>query len=78
MHPQFKIELGNEAAKALPPIAVNVLSRPIEALTPPPGSDPLQHWVFVGTLAYLALQAAWLLWKWWKAYRTKGWSPRED
>jgi hypothetical protein len=38
----------------------------------------LQDWVFIATLAYIALQAGWLLWKWWKAANTKGWAPKES
>lgn len=80
IHPQLKIDIGNEAWKAAPPIAVNVaaIPHPLDVLAPAAGADPLQHWVLLGTLLYLGLQAAWLLWKWWVAYRTKGWTPKEE
>lgn len=71
IHPQLKAEAINEGLKAAPPVAVNVMSAPVS-------TDPLQHWVLIGTLAYLGLQAAWLLWKWWKASSTKGWTPHDE
>lgn len=88
IHPQLKIDIANELWKAAPPVAVNVaaIPHPLDALAQAASSgdklqasgDPLQHWVLLGTLLYLGLQAAWLLWKWWVAYRTKGWTPKED
>ena len=79
LHPQLKIDIGNELMKSAPPVAVNVaaIPHPLDPIAQV-AADPLQHWVLVGTLLYLGLQAAWLLWKWWKAYRTKGWTPRDD
>jgi hypothetical protein len=70
MSKQLTAEVGNEAIKASPPIAV-VGATTMSGMT-------LQDWVLVATLAYIALQAAWLVWKWWKAARTKGWSPTNE
>jgi hypothetical protein len=58
-----------EVAKASPPIAVAVVT--VQGMS-------LQEWVLVATLAYIALQAGWLLWKWYRAVRTKGWSPTNE
>lgn len=62
-------EIGAEAAKASPPVAV--LAVTAQGMT-------LQEWVYVATLGYILLQAAWLVWRWWKAARTKGWVPRDE
>lgn len=53
-----KIDLANEAAKAAPPLVVV-------------GSDLLMghgipYWVGLATMIYITLQAAFLLWKWWR------------
>jgi hypothetical protein len=64
--PQKLADAGTEAVKASPPIAV--LGATVYGMT-------LQDWVFVLTLIYLVIQIGWLLWKWWKAFSTKGWSP---
>jgi hypothetical protein len=60
-------EASAEAIKAVPPVVV-VATTAVSGMT-------LQDWVFIATLAYIALQAAWLAWKWWKAAFTKGWTP---
>jgi hypothetical protein len=62
-------DAGGEAAKVSPPIAV--LGATVYGMT-------LQDWVFVLTLIYLVIQIGWLVWKWWKAFSTKGWSPRDE
>jgi hypothetical protein len=62
-------DTGIEAAKASPPIAV--LAVTAQGMT-------LQDWVFVLTLLYLGIQIGWLLWKWYRAMSTKGWTPRDD
>jgi hypothetical protein len=62
-------ETGAEAVKAAPPIAV--LGVTAQGMT-------LQEWVYVATLVYICLQAGWLLWRWYKAARTKGWSPKDE
>jgi hypothetical protein len=67
--PQKLADTGIEAAKSSPPIAV--LAVTAQGMT-------LQEWVYAATLVYIALQAGWLLWKWWKAFSTKGWTPRDD
>jgi hypothetical protein len=69
MSQKLASEVGTEAAKVSPPIAV--LGVTAQGMT-------LQEWVYAATLLYIALQAAWLLWKWWKAARTKGWTPRDE
>jgi hypothetical protein len=70
MKQQVISDAGSEAAKASPPLAV-VGASAMTGMT-------LQDWVFIATLAYIALQAGWLLWKWWKAANTKGWAPKES
>jgi predicted MFS family arabinose efflux permease len=52
----MKTHITTEAMKAAPPVAVNA-----GALI---GGYTVNEWVAFGTLAYLALQAAFLLWKW--------------
>jgi hypothetical protein len=56
--------------KAAPPVVVTLVAH-AEGLT-------LQHWVLIATLAYIGLQAAWLVWKWVRAARTKNWSPTNE
>lgn len=69
MPPPTKVaEVGSEAAKSSPPIAV--LGATASGLT-------LQDWVYIATLLYLALQGGWLLWRWWRAAHTKGWKPND-
>jgi hypothetical protein len=67
---QLLADAATEAAKATPPVAV-VSAGPVLGLT-------LQDAVYIATLIYVALQAGWLLWKWWRAARTKGWTPHEE
>lgn len=67
MTPQQKIDVVTEVQKAAPPIVVNIAATV--------GGLSLNEWVMVATLVYIALQAGWLLWKWWKAAHTKGWRP---
>jgi hypothetical protein len=55
--PELKIDLANEAQKAAPPIAV--VGTYAAGLT-------LNDWVMIATLAYIGLQAGFLLWKWWR------------
>lgn len=61
-----KPEIATESIKSAPPMAV---------LTATAAGFTLQEWVYIATLAYIGLQAAWLMWKWWKAAHTKGWNP---
>lgn len=70
MTPQQKIDLVTEAQKATPPIVVATASN-VEGFS-------LNDWVMIATLAYIALQAGWLVWKWFRAARTKGWSPKDE
>jgi hypothetical protein len=67
MTPQQSIDVGSEAKKAVLPLVVSVAGKT--------GALTLQDWVYVATLAYIALQAAWLVWRWYRAVRTKGWKP---
>jgi hypothetical protein len=60
-------DIGTESLKAAPPVAVVVYQK---------GSGlTLNEWVMIATLAYIGLQSAWLLWRWWKAASKKGWAP---
>ena len=68
LHPQLKLDLASESAKVTPPVAILGVSA---------GGITLQDWVYIVTLVYLSVQIGWLLWKWWVAYRTKGWSPKD-
>ncbi len=63
-------DIGSEGMKAAPPVVVTLVAH-AEGLT-------LQHWVLIATLAYIGLQAAWLVWKWVRAARTKNWSPTNE
>lgn len=59
-------EIAAEATKTAPPVA---------AMTVASHGYTLQDWVWVATLVYIVLQVGWLLWRWWKAWRTDGWTP---
>jgi hypothetical protein len=67
--PQKLADAGSEAVKASPPIAV--IGATAYGMT-------LQDWVFVLTLLYLGVQIGWLLWKWYRALSTKGWTPKDE
>lgn len=62
-------DAGTEAVKASPPVAVIAATA---------AGMSLQDWVFVLTLLYLGVQIGWLLWKWYRALRTKGWTPKDE
>lgn len=64
-----KTDIVSEAAKAAPPVALLVVEK-FAGLT-------LQDWVYIATLVYIALQAGWLLYRWWRAARSKTWTPTE-
>lgn len=66
MTPQ-QSDLVTEAQKAAPPIVVSVATTI--------GGMSLQDWVYIATIGYIVLQAGWLIWKWYRAVRTKGWRP---
>lgn len=67
--PELKIDLVSEAQKTAPPVVI-VAANHVTGMT-------LNDWVMIATLLYIGLQASWLLWKWWKAYKTKGWTPKD-
>lgn len=54
----MKAEITAEGLKAAPPVAI--------AAAVQSGSMTLNDWVLISTLVYLGLQAAHLLWKWWR------------
>lgn len=54
----MKQEISQESIKSAPPVIV-AGSAWLFGLT-------LNDWVAIATLAYLALQASYLAWKWWK------------
>jgi len=54
---QVNNEIPVEAIKAVPPVAASA------AVASGWWSDP-NHWVVAATLAYIALQSAYLVWKW--------------
>jgi len=62
-------EAATEASKSVPPLAVAAASM---------GQIDLQWWMYAATIAYIGLQAAWLIWKWWRAANTKDWRPSGD
>lgn len=66
-------DVGVESLKAAPPLTVVAYQKAAEKSS----ALGLDEWVMVATLVYIALQAGWLLWRWWKAASTKGWAPRE-
>lgn len=57
----MKQEVAQESLKSAPPLAVT-LATTMGGLT-------INEIVALATLAYIGLQAAYLLWKWWKEYR---------
>jgi hypothetical protein len=63
MNTSKTVDAAVEVVKAAPAVIVSILS--------------LQDWVYIATLGYLALQAAWLLWKWARAVRSRNWRPEE-
>jgi hypothetical protein len=60
---QLKMDLGQETAKGSPPILVLTAQWLFDL--------KLDDWVKIATLGYIALQAAWLLWKWYYAAKKK-------
>lgn len=52
-----------ESIKATPPVAIAAGSTLADI--------SLNQWVAVATIAYIALQAGYLLWKWYKEYKNK-------
>jgi hypothetical protein len=64
-----KPDVASEAIKAVPPLVIVAAEKV--------GEMHLQDWVYVATLIYIALQAGWLLWRWWRAVRSKNWTPKD-
>lgn len=58
-----KVDFLNEAAKGAPPAAV-ALSAHVLGLG-------LADWVAIATIAYIVLQASFLIWKWWRLSRDR-------
>lgn len=52
---EIAVEVGVAAGKLAPPAAV---------VTAAASGYTLQDWTYIGTLAFLVLQAAYLTWKW--------------
>ena len=67
MSPEHKVDIVNEAVKSAPPVAVTAASGLLGL--------SLYDWMLVATIGYIALQAAWLLWKWRRAAKDKKWTP---
>jgi hypothetical protein len=65
-----KVDVAVETMKSTPPLAVIVAGTL--------GGYSLQDWVLVATLIYIGLQVGWLLYKWYKAARKKGWAPGDE
>jgi len=59
---QHTAETAFAVGKSSPPIAVTAAML---------AGIPLEKWVAIATLAYIALQAAYLLWKWAREVRAK-------
>ena len=57
---EIATEIGGAAGRIAPPAAVAVTTA---------SGYTLQDWVYIGTLALLALQGAYLLWKWRRDWR---------
>lgn len=57
----MKEAIAAEGLKATPPITVSVVAF-TQGLT-------INEAVAYATLAYIAMQAAYLLWKWWREYK---------
>lgn len=63
----FGKEAAVQGAAAAPPVALSTAAMV--------GGLSLQEWMFAATLVYVVLQAAYLLWKWYREWRR---SMRED
>lgn len=61
MSNESRVQAAIEAAKAAPAVAGATAA-----------SLTLNHWVGIATCAYIAIQAAYLLRKWWREERRKG------
>ena len=57
----MKQEIVAEATKSTPPVLLSVAAT-VGGLT-------LNEWMAIATIFYIALQAGFLIWKWWKEYR---------
>lgn len=56
-------EIAQELAKAAPPVTVTSWAW-LNGLT-------LDKWVAIATLIYIVLQAAHLVWKWWREFQRR-------
>ena len=62
-----RVQAAIEAAKAAPAVAGAAAA-----------GITLNHWVALATVAYIVLQALYLLRKWWREERVGGWLRRGD
>lgn len=60
----MRVEITNEGLKAMPPVTVTAVTW-MHGLT-------LNDYVLIGTLVYIGLQAAYLIWKWAREARQRG------
>jgi hypothetical protein len=60
----MKQEIATEGMKSAPPVAVTAASV-VQGVT-------LNEWVAIATIIYIALQAGYLVWKWFKEFRATG------
>jgi hypothetical protein len=59
----MKQEIAQQAVKSAPPVSLTAFAW-ITSLT-------LDKWVAMATLAYIGLQAGYLIWKWWQDIKRK-------
>lgn len=59
---QRSSDLAVEVQKAIPAVTVVTASKFWD----------LQNWVYAATFIYIVLQAAYLVWKWWREANPKG------
>lgn len=67
MSPEHKVDIVTEATKSAPPVMVTAASG-LMGFT-------LHEWMAIATIAYIVLQAGWLVWKWRRAAKDKEWTP---
>lgn len=59
----MKQAIASEVTKSAPPVALSIAAT-VGGLT-------LNEWMAIATIAYIGLQAGFLVWKWWKEFRAK-------
>ncbi|GAA0911107.1 hypothetical protein KR767_11020 [Luteibacter anthropi] len=56
-------------------VALARLTPPAAVVTASASGYSLQDWTYIGTLAFLLMQGAYLAWKWWREWHYKRLAP---